>query len=123
MGPLTFVYKKVGDVDITFDLYPRAPALPVPIESEADSAATLPLVVNFHGGGLTVGNTQSWFPSWLKGEWDLNIRILVVLTAHRSGHSGRARLSLRELSSTAAIDRSRYRTRYTRSLQVHCARS
>ncbi|KAI0801924.1 alpha/beta-hydrolase [Irpex lacteus] len=63
-GSLTFVYKQVGDVDITFDLYP--PGLPVPIDSEADSAATLPLVVNFHGGGLTVGNTQSWFPSWLK---------------------------------------------------------
>lgn len=103
MGPLTFIYKLVGDVDITFDLYP--PALPVPIDSEADSVATLPLVVNFHGGGLTVGNTQSWFPSWLKGEWDLNIRILGVLIAHRSSHSGRARLSLCKLSSTAAINR------------------
>ncbi|KAI0086457.1 alpha/beta-hydrolase [Irpex rosettiformis] len=56
MDPLTFTYKQVDNVDLAFDLYhPPNP-----------TTRPLPIVINFHGGGLTVGNTKSWFPAWLK---------------------------------------------------------
>jgi len=62
--PLTFAYKHADGVDILLDLY-----LPQPhpgANVSADLTEGTPLVVYFHGGGLTVGNRKSWFPTWLK---------------------------------------------------------
>ncbi|THH16722.1 hypothetical protein EW146_g3980 [Bondarzewia mesenterica] len=69
MDPLTFVYKRVENLDISFDLYP--PLSPysvvgsqVRVTGIADIQA-VPAVVYFHGGGMTVGTRKSWFPTWL----------------------------------------------------------
>jgi acetyl esterase/lipase len=61
---LTFTYKQVQGIKITLDLY-----LPLTSDSTAHTLLPkgIPIVVNFHGGGLTVGETNSWFPAWLKG--------------------------------------------------------
>ncbi|KAF8843402.1 alpha/beta-hydrolase [Paxillus ammoniavirescens] len=59
-GPLTFVYKVIDDKPILLDLY-------LPFSSFSPDASDLrPTIIYFHGGGLTVGNRQSWFPSWLQ---------------------------------------------------------
>ncbi|KAL0949811.1 hypothetical protein HGRIS_009846 [Hohenbuehelia grisea] len=44
---------------IQLDLYP-------PSITSGTSSRKVPAVVYFHGGGLTVGNRTSWFPSWLQ---------------------------------------------------------
>ncbi|KAI8971171.1 alpha/beta-hydrolase [Trametes punicea] len=54
---LTLTYKTVDGLAIYVDLYPPRDAPGAPTE--------LPSVVYFHGGGLAVGNRQSWFPFWL----------------------------------------------------------
>ncbi|PSR83859.1 hypothetical protein PHLCEN_2v5568 [Hermanssonia centrifuga] len=59
---LTFVYKHVHDMPIHLDLY--APDLTN--TSSRDNEVVVPAVVWFHGGGLTVGDRQSWFPHWLE---------------------------------------------------------
>lgn len=57
---LTFVYKHdVNNQPIHVDIYP-----PLSTPARSDTSAC-PAVVYFHGGSLTVGNRQSWFPSWL----------------------------------------------------------
>jgi len=57
----TLEYKKVnGSHPVFMDVY--SPSLPATKE-----AIALPVVVFFHGGALTVGNRQSFFPTWLKG--------------------------------------------------------
>ncbi|OBZ71192.1 hypothetical protein A0H81_08412 [Grifola frondosa] len=62
--PLTFAYKRVQDTAIHLDLYP--PCLPDNTNVlKPCEPALVPAVVYFHGGGLTVGNRRSWFPSWL----------------------------------------------------------
>ncbi|KAJ7069551.1 alpha/beta-hydrolase [Mycena amicta] len=50
-------YKTVDNVSILLNVYPPPLQTPNPC---------LPAVVYFHGGGLTVGNRTSWFPTWLK---------------------------------------------------------
>ncbi|KAF9223001.1 alpha/beta-hydrolase [Gyrodon lividus] len=57
---LTFVYKAVGDKPILLDLYLPDPNL------FASASDLRPTIIYFHGGGLTVGTRQSWFPSWLQ---------------------------------------------------------
>jgi acetyl esterase/lipase len=57
-SPLTLVYKHVEDLPIYLDLY--TPLVP--------QDRPIPVVVYFHGGGLTVGNRKSWFPKWLYRE-------------------------------------------------------
>jgi len=54
---LTLPYKQLRDSDhhIHLDLYPP----------RVVRAPTVPAVVYFHGGGLTVGNRTSWSPEWL----------------------------------------------------------
>ncbi|KAI0648139.1 alpha/beta-hydrolase [Trametes meyenii] len=59
---LTYTYKRVGELAIHVDVYPPAK---VPGPSTGSTSTKLPAVVYFHGGGLTVGNGKSWFPSWL----------------------------------------------------------
>ena len=56
---LTFTYKRIGNLDIKFDIY-----LPDHVKPKSKLAA----VVSFHGGGLVVGNRRSWFPTWLQRE-------------------------------------------------------
>ncbi|KNZ73169.1 hypothetical protein J132_01004 [Termitomyces sp. J132] len=61
--PQTVVYKQVTNhlstIDVHLDVYP-------PSFFPANSTAFfVPAVIYFHGGGLTVGNRQSWFPTWL----------------------------------------------------------
>ncbi|KAF9449114.1 alpha/beta-hydrolase [Macrolepiota fuliginosa MF-IS2] len=53
----TVVYKKI---DVKFDFYPPSIG-----SGSAGEELRVPVVVYFHGGGLTVGNRESWFPYWL----------------------------------------------------------
>lgn len=57
----TYAYKHVDGQPVHIDVY-----LPQPAPSEI--LAPLPAVIYFHGGALTVGNRQSWFPTWLHRE-------------------------------------------------------
>ncbi|KAJ3890789.1 Alpha/Beta hydrolase protein [Lentinula edodes] len=65
----TFVYKTLyspGGVHtpILLDIY-----LPRNVDSNSflpEKILTLGALVYFHGGGLTVGNRMSWFPTWLQ---------------------------------------------------------
>ncbi|KAL4250654.1 AB hydrolase superfamily protein [Abortiporus biennis] len=55
--PFTFDYKRVNEASIRIDIYPPA---------QIHSSGKVPALVYFHGGGLTVGNRNSWFPTWLR---------------------------------------------------------
>jgi len=58
----TIEYKRLnGSQPVLLDVY--FPVLP---PTKDDIA--LPVVVNFHGGGLTIGNRTSFFPIWLLGK-------------------------------------------------------
>lgn len=64
--PLTIAYKKLDSGSpVLLDIYP-------PDVSQAKDGGhppVVPVMVYFHGGGLTVGNRQSWLPQWLKGPY------------------------------------------------------
>ncbi|KAJ3575349.1 hypothetical protein NP233_g1159 [Leucocoprinus birnbaumii] len=67
-GPMTHLpphstvpYKRIGENDVYFDIYPPI----VTVEDDSTPTRSVPAVIYFHGGGLTVGNRESWFPSWL----------------------------------------------------------
>lgn len=70
--PLTLAYKTVDGVTCYIDVY--LPSL------EAVAArgrpAPLPVILYFHGGGLTVGNRKSWFPQWIHGAHIDRIQLL-----------------------------------------------
>ncbi|KAJ8080238.1 hypothetical protein PM082_017068 [Marasmius tenuissimus] len=57
--PLTLEYKTCPGGPIKVDVY-------IPSNVHPSSGA----VVYFHGGGLTVGNRKSWFPTWLHKRLD-----------------------------------------------------
>ncbi|KAF8965123.1 alpha/beta-hydrolase [Flammula alnicola] len=59
----TYCYKRLpGNRPVCLDIYlPR----PTPPNDGTPSGLRFPVVIYFHGGGLTVGNRKSWFPSWL----------------------------------------------------------
>ncbi|KAJ3988041.1 Alpha/Beta hydrolase protein [Lentinula detonsa] len=63
----TYVYKTLhspGDehIPVLLDIY-----LPPVVSNVATGdSLTLGALVYFHGGGLTVGNRMSWFPTWLQ---------------------------------------------------------
>ncbi|KAF8214952.1 alpha/beta-hydrolase [Mycena galopus ATCC 62051] len=59
MDCLDVCYKQIGQLPVHLNVY--APNL-----KSQTPYPRLPAVVYFHGGGLTVGNRTSWFPSWLK---------------------------------------------------------
>lgn len=59
---VTVAYKTVNEQDVLLDLYPPDP-LAGPL-----LRPSVPAIIYFHGGGLTVGNRQSWFPGWLQSE-------------------------------------------------------
>ncbi|KAI4527982.1 alpha/beta-hydrolase [Schizophyllum commune Loenen D] len=52
---LTVTFKKVDGLELELDVYP-----PQELGSEP-----VPAAVYYHGGGLTVGDRSSWFPTWL----------------------------------------------------------
>ncbi|KAF8073983.1 Alpha/Beta hydrolase protein, partial [Lyophyllum atratum] len=69
MSPSNFVtlsYKQVptslNPIDIQLDIYPPA----FTPNGTHTAIPSVPAVIYFHGGGLTVGNRQSWFPDWLQ---------------------------------------------------------
>ncbi|OAX32919.1 alpha/beta-hydrolase [Rhizopogon vinicolor AM-OR11-026] len=74
--PLTFTYKKVDGLHVLLDVY-----LPPDNVSQryAQDVKHCPAVVYFHGGGLTVGNRRSWFPTWLKSR--LSARGIIFISA------------------------------------------
>ena len=53
--PTTVAYKQVEDLTLYLDVYPPT----------VESDGPVPVVVFFHGGGMTVGTRRSWFPIWL----------------------------------------------------------
>ncbi|KAJ7160074.1 alpha/beta-hydrolase [Mycena filopes] len=59
MDCLDVCYKKIGQTPALLNVYP-------PNLKPKSHHPRLPAVVYFHGGGLTVGNRTSWFPTWLK---------------------------------------------------------
>ncbi|KAJ7213847.1 Alpha/Beta hydrolase protein [Mycena pura] len=59
MNCLDVCYKKIGQNPVYLNVYP-------PCLGSQPPCPRLPVVLYFHGGGLTVGNRTSWFPTWLK---------------------------------------------------------
>lgn len=71
----TLCYKHLdqgSDLPLYLDIFHPLWKKPDPEESELapdhSSDTLVPGVVYFHGGGLTVGNRNSWFPNWLKSQ-------------------------------------------------------
>jgi acetyl esterase/lipase len=76
-SPLTFTYKEVDGIRVLLDVY-----LPPDTISQPQTQSTnhfCPAVVYFHGGGLTVGNRRSWFPTWLKSQFQLCFKFNIAL--------------------------------------------
>lgn len=69
---LTFTYKEVDGIRILLDVY-------LPPDDVVQHAKHCPAVVYFHGGGLTVGNRRSWFPTWLKSQFQLFLKSNVTV--------------------------------------------
>lgn len=59
---VTIPYKKAHGKDVLLDIYP-------PTSDAILNAERVPALIFFHGGGLTVGDRSSWFPTWLKGKF------------------------------------------------------
>ena len=59
---LTLPYKHVEGRPVLVDIY-----LPHTLQPSLSPEKQLSALVYFHGGGLTIGNRRSWFPTWLKG--------------------------------------------------------
>lgn len=76
-SPLTFTYKEVDGIRILLDVY--LPPDEVTVDQQFTRQVTRPAVVYFHGGGLTVGNRRSWFPTWLKSR--LSARGIIFISA------------------------------------------
>ena len=94
-APLDFVFKTVDDCSIHLDVYP--PSLPKDAVSPS-----VPAVVFFHGGGLSVGNRRSWFPRWLKGTISTHMIFSRLLTRYRTRDSGRDSIYLGRLQTHAS---------------------
>ena len=78
----TFAYKQIGNQDVLFDIY--LPEVPSSGSLKRNETVSVPAVVYFHGGGLTVGNRESWFPFWLHSRrqnvnWQRLVSNLVAL--------------------------------------------
>jgi acetyl esterase/lipase len=70
-SPLTFKYKEVDGIRVLLDIYLPPDDVTVDQQFTRQVIQYRPAVVYFHGGGLTVGNRQSWFPTWLKSQFNL----------------------------------------------------
>lgn len=70
-------YKQLGNgTDVVLDVYPPpflTQSTSYRTSSNVDNIPVIPAVVHFHGGGLSVGNKESFIPSWLIGELVCNI--------------------------------------------------
>jgi len=86
---LTFVYKTTTEgVQVNLDVYPPDFAHKgdgeVRANVEGDRGPPIvPAVLYFHGGGLTVGNSKSWFPCWLHSQF-IPPNIFVGIAPHPS---------------------------------------
>ncbi|TFY54207.1 hypothetical protein EVG20_g9804 [Dentipellis fragilis] len=62
LNPTTVVYKQVDGISLSLDLHS-----PKDIFNYDDNPSRPPgpALIYFHGGGLTVGDRKSWFPTWL----------------------------------------------------------
>ncbi|KAG2125641.1 Alpha/Beta hydrolase protein [Suillus cothurnatus] len=76
-SPLTFIYKEVDGIRVLLDVY--LPPNDVDQQLTGQPIQYRPAVVYFHGGGLTVGNRRSWFPTWLKSR--LSARGVIFISA------------------------------------------
>ncbi|KAG2049087.1 alpha/beta-hydrolase [Suillus hirtellus] len=76
-SPLTFIYKEVDGIRVLLDVY--LPPDGVDQQFGQQVIQYHPVVVYFHGGGLTVGNKRSWFPTWLKSR--LHARGIIFISA------------------------------------------
>ncbi|KAG1849890.1 Alpha/Beta hydrolase protein [Suillus subalutaceus] len=76
-GPLTFTYKEVDGISVLLDVY--LPPDDVDQQFTGQAIQYHPAVVYFHGGGLTIGNRRSWFPTWLKNR--LSARGIIFISA------------------------------------------
>lgn len=56
VAPTTIPYKQLGDLTLYIDVYPPL----------TQTDASVPALVYFHGGGMTVGDRTNWFPTWLQ---------------------------------------------------------
>jgi len=64
---VTVCYKVLNDnIPIFLKAY-----LPSKEACASPPGGEFPAVIYFHGGGLTVGNKESWFPTWLKSPFFL----------------------------------------------------
>ncbi|KAI0047430.1 hypothetical protein FA95DRAFT_1606125 [Auriscalpium vulgare] len=54
---ITVSYKQVDDLSLLIDIYLH--------DAEHLPSEPVPAIVYFYGGGLTVGDRTSWFPTWL----------------------------------------------------------
>lgn len=99
---ITIVYKQVYDIPLLLDLYlPKAE-----IDSTTTTVKPVPAVIYFHGGGLTVGNRKSWFPSWLRGMCHLlDSHVFWTDVYTRQEQRRRDGLYLSGLSSNSTINR------------------
>ena len=68
----TLCYKRLdtgSDLPLHLDIYhPSWKKHDSEFTTDDCSDLLVPAVVYFHGGGLTVGNRNSWFPNWLKSQ-------------------------------------------------------
>ncbi|KAF4590205.1 hypothetical protein EYR40_009396 [Pleurotus pulmonarius] len=63
-GCISIPWKEIeGQALISLDLYPPETRL---ISESETGPSRIPAVIYFHGGGMTVGDRKSWFPSWLQ---------------------------------------------------------
>lgn len=69
---LAFTYKRVQCTHLLLDVYP-----PV-IGTRTKETTEYPMIIYFHGGGLTVGNRESWFPRWLHSAYINDLYCLSV---------------------------------------------
>ncbi|KAF5334288.1 hypothetical protein D9611_014147 [Ephemerocybe angulata] len=95
MLKVSLPYKQVDGLEIYFDAYYPSFNLKDDekvAESGVEGSDTrhLPAVVFFHGGGLTVGDRESWFPQWMHKRFSAlgylfisaDYRLLIPSTGH-----------------------------------------
>ncbi|KAF9031439.1 Alpha/Beta hydrolase protein [Panaeolus papilionaceus] len=66
--PHRLVIKLGNGTDVVLDVYPPpflTQSTSYRTSSNVDNIPVIPAVVHFHGGGLSVGNKESFIPSWL----------------------------------------------------------
>jgi acetyl esterase/lipase len=62
--PVTVIFKSIQALNLCVDVYPPRLSTCNSVVPEGDVPA-VPVILYFHGGGMTVGDRNSWFPTWL----------------------------------------------------------